>query len=331
MKHTASTSLAALAVSFLLGSPAFAALNFSAGYGGAEYYTHSNSDNLHSYDWGSDGNLYYATATPSFTSGGFYRFNGTTTSTLAGASGDFSGTSVVAVGSSIFYNDGNFPVAGIYRHDVGSSGAPVETAVGHYALGSYGGNLLTTGAAGFGQPTHINYYSGGDLGSTIDLGVVAATSSPGPLVFDGAGNLYYAPGFGDSSIYRWSAAEVAAAISSNGVNGLTADGHLWVAYGATSLGIYSGASSLLVDENGDVLVSLTNFSDPSLLVKFDGDGSGDFTTILESTDRLGDLRSHDGEIYISNANQILQIVPEPSSLLLTVMAGGAFLRIRRRA
>ena len=52
----------------------------------------------------------------------------------------------------------------------------------------------------------------------------------GPLAFDLAGNLYYAPGYADTSIYKFAASEVADAIAQNG-NPLKVTGHRWLDYG----------------------------------------------------------------------------------------------------
>lgn len=310
----------------LMTSSATAALTFSPGYSAADYFTLPGADGISSYDWGSDGNLYYGTATPSFNFGGIYRYDGTATTTIKAANSNYSGASVVAIGSSIYYNDSTpSNVQKIYRYQIGDA-STVSVDTTNYSLGTDGSHLLSAGSDDF-TTTHISYYPGGITGGTIDLGGIDGAS--GPLAFDTAGNLYYAPGFGSLSIYRWSSSEVAMAISSNGVDALAAAGHVWLDYSA-SFGSVSGASSLLLDPDGNVIVTLTDFVNPSALVKFDADGNGGYQTILTSDERLGDLRMHDGNLYLSDANRIIGIIPEPSVSLISLLTLAPGLIRRRR-
>lgn len=326
MKHTAKTSLAVLTATLLTGSSAFAALVFSSGYSASNYYSHSNaSDALYSFDWASDGGLYYATATSMGNFGGLYRNSGGSTNTIANGNSNFAGASVVSVGSSIYYNDSTFTDYTIYRYNTGN-GATSSLNTANYTLGTDGTNLLTTGSANW-TITDITLFSNGDFGPSVNLGGVAGSS--GPLAFDGSGNLYYAPGYGDKSIYRWSALEVAAAISSGGVNALEATGHQFASYASDPLfNDVSGATSMVVDANGVLYATLTDFMNPSFLVKFDSTGS--YEAIAKSDERLGELRVHNGNMYMSATNQIFQIVPEPSSFLLSVLACVSFTGVRRR-
>jgi hypothetical protein len=307
-------------------SSATAALTFSPGYGATDYLTLSGADSISSYDWGSDGNLYYGTATPSFNFGGIYRHDGSGTTTIKAANSNYSGASVVAIGSSIYYNDSTpSNVQRIFRYQIGDA-STISADSTNYSLGTDGSHLLTTGSDDF-TTTRISYYPDGTTGGTIDLGGIDGAS--GPVAFDASGNLYYAPGFGSLSIYRWSSSEVATAISSNGVDALLAAGHLWLDYSA-SFGTVSGASSLLLDANGNVIVTLTDFVNPSALVKFDADGSGGYETILTSDERLGDLRMHAGNLYLSDSNRIVAIIPEPSASLISLLALVPCLIRRRR-
>lgn len=315
--------IAAIAALLAFSPVARAAVSFSSGYSGTAVYTHSNSDSVYSYDWGSDGNIYLGTITSSFRSGGIYRFDGSVTSTLQAASNVFAGASVVARGSSVYFNDAdNSPK--IYRYDIGDASTTSVSAT-NYSLATDGNNLITTGSADF-VTTRINYYAGGLLSGAIDLGGVPGAS--GPAAFDMAGNLFYAPGFGDLSIYRWSAIEVAAAVLGNGSPALSASGHQWLDYSG-SFASAAGAGSLVLDADGNVIVTVTDFSNPSSVVKFNADGSGSFETILTSTDRLGELRLNGGNLYLSEANNIIAIVPEPSALLVALSGLGLILRRRR--
>lgn len=317
------SGIAAITAMLALSPVARAAVSFGSGYSGMSVYTHSNSDSVYSYDWGSDGNIYLGTVTSSSVSGGIYRFDGSFTSTIQAASSVFAGTSVVALGSSVYFNDAdNSPK--IYRYGIGDSSTTSVSAT-HYSLATDGSNLITTGSADF-VNTRINYYAGGILAGAIDLGGIPGFS--GPAAFDMAGNLFYAPGFGDLSIYRWSAIEVAAAVLGNGSPALAASGHQWLNYGS-SFSSAAGAGSLLVDADGNVIVTVTDFSNPSSVVKFNADGSGSFETILTSTDRLGELRLNGGNLYLSESNNIIAIIPEPSTLLVALSGLGLLLRRRR--
>lgn len=322
-KFTKATRLASVFTALAVAGPsAQAAVFFSPGYGGTAIYTHPNSDSIYSYDWGSDGRIYLGTIDSSYQSGGIYSFDGSSTATLQAANGVYAGASVVAIGSSIYFNDAaNSPL--IYQYRIGD-GSTTSLLTNHYSLGTDGNNLITTGSADF-VTTRLNYYAGGVLSGAVDIGGVEGGS--GPAAFDMAGNLFYAPGYGDPSIYRWSALEVAAAVLSNGSSTLDASGHRWLDYGASFS--TAGVGSLLLDADGNVLVTLTSFLDPSSLVKFSADGSGSFETILTSSDRLGEIRQNGGNLYLSQANQIITIVPEPSTLLAALSGLGLLLRRRR--
>lgn len=323
VKPRRASPLASMITTLLAFSPlAPAAVSFSSGYSGMDIYTHANSDAIYSYDWGSDGNIYLATVKSDYKSGGIYRYDGSLTSTIQAASDIYAGSSVVAIGSAIYFNDADF-TSKIYRYNIGDSTTTSVSAV-NYSLATDGSNLVTTGSADF-ETTHISYYAGGALAGTIDLGAVVGGS--GPAAFDMVGNLFYAPGYGDTSIYRWTAVEVAAAVLGAGSTPLAAVGHQWVDYGSSFSG--AGASSLLLDSDGNVLVTLTEFLNPSSLVKFSADGSGSFETLLTSNDRLGDLRFHGGSLYLSETNNIIAIIPEPSALLVALSGFGLFLRRRR--
>lgn len=318
MKHLKTTTLA-LAGLLITGSAATAALTFTPGNSASVYYTHNSGSGIHSYDWGSDGKLYYGT-NASYMSDGIYSYDGTTVSTIQAAGGTFSGASVVAIGSSIYFNDSTFSnEQRVFRYDIGTA-ATVSMNPTNYALGTDGTNLLTTGSDDW-STTDLKFYANGDFGPSINLGNV--TGASGPLAFDAQGNLYYAPGYSNTSIYFWTAAEVAAAKGGTPLSSATP----WSSYG-TLFPDAAGATSMVVDANGDVFVTLTSFAGASDLVKVSGPGNYD--KILSSDGRLGETRIHNGNLYVSDGNQIYQVVPEPSSLILSLAACGAFLSVRRR-
>jgi hypothetical protein len=286
------------------------------------FVTHTSSDNVVSYDWGANGSLYYQTATPTFNFGGLYQYSGGTPTQAVAGSSDFSGASVVSIGNYVYYNTGDFSNTNIYKYGPigGSPSATLASTTVNFGLYTHGGNLFITGAPGFGT-NHIYYSSIGANGAlanspAIDLG--ADSGGSGPLAFGPQGDLFYAPGFGDLSIYRWSAADVAAAMADPIGHPLSATGHLWLNYSGL-YGNESGGTSMLIDSSGHVLLTLTSFTNPSVLARFGiaGDGSfdGASSTLLEDTSPLGELREHDGSLFFSSGNQIFQVVPEPSSLL----------------
>lgn len=317
-------------------TPATAALNvIDPAYQASVYLTHHNSDAVTSYDWTADGDAYYMTTTGSFTFGGLHRYNGSTTNTVVAGNSQFGGASTVVIGANVYYNTSDFTNQYIYKYGPAGGGAAASqiSTAANFSLHRSGSSLFITGSQNFG-PNHI-YSSAidgsGNLASNppLDLGETGGNS--GPLAFDAAGNLYYAPGFGDSSIYRWTSAEVSAALSGLPGSGLSAAGHQWMTY--ATLYTIGGAASMVVDANGVIVLSLTDFSAGSTLVTFDvaADGTygGNSSVILQSDGRLGEIRVHDGELYVADGNAIYKVIPEPSTALLGMISLALFIRRRR--
>ncbi len=322
-KHTSMKQTMLIVCSLALAPLAPAALNFTPSFSGLVYHTHSNADAISGFDWADDGNAYYATSTPSFNSGGLYRKNGAASDEIVAGSGSlFSGSSVVAIGSTVYHNDSDFTNQYIRTYHTGTA-AITSTIVTNQAFGTDGTNLFTTGSADF-MTTDLSYFANGVLSSSLSLGGIAGAS--GPVAIDAAGNLFYAPGFGDLSIYRWDAADVAAAII--GGPQLTATESLFADY-SLAFASMSGATSMAIDAAGNLFVTLTNFSDPSNLVRFDASGTV-IDLVATSTERLGGLNFHDGQLYVASGNQIFSVIPEPSALLLSLFATLPFVARRRR-
>ncbi len=305
------------------------------GFGIQTFYTHTTSDDIVSYDWDTSANLYYMTYA-GFPDVSVWKYGGGAPLSIYANANNFAGASVVTIGDYVYFNDSNLSNTQFIHRYGPTSGSATTTQIStttNSGLFGFNGELFITGAPGFGTNRiyHSDLAGDGSLVSdpATDLGVTSG--SPGPLSFDLAGNLYYAPGFGDLSIYKWSAAEVAAAITNSAANPLTVTGHLWLNYGSL-YGTMSGATSMAFDAEGDLLLALTNFVDPSLLVEFGADLSGahDGTnlTVLTDTARLGELRTRGGDVFVSSGNQIVQIVPEPSVALLATF-GFATLSLRR--
>ncbi|MEM1083192.1 MAG: PEP-CTERM sorting domain-containing protein [Verrucomicrobiota bacterium] len=298
------------------------ALTFNPGYGGSAFYTHTNSDSVISYDWGSDGKLYYMTSA-GFPDVAVWQRDGASINSIYSNSNNFVGASVVALNSSIYFNDSDTSNNQfIRRYDIGA-GTVATSALTNFALGTDGTNLLSTGSAAGGGTDILSYANGDLLTASINLGTVNGFS--GPIAFDSSGNLFYAPGFGDASIYRWSAAEVSTALA--GGQQLTATGNLWYDYSSDFAG--AGATSLLVNDVGEVYLTITDFVNPSNFVRFDSDALG-FDVVASSTGRLGEIRIREGELFVSDGNQIFNVVPEPSAMLLSLISVGAVLLRRRR-
>lgn len=301
-------------------------------YAVSAYYTHSNGDSIISYDWSSTGVLYYATATSGYSFGGLYRSD--LLSPVVAASDHFPGSSVVAIGDYIYYNTSNFQnTQFIYKYGGNPASATQVSTTANWGLYSHGGSLFITGADGWGA--NQIYYSemdaNGNLVSNpaVSLGVTSGAS--GPICFDAEGNLYYAPGYGDFSIYKWTALELNAAMTDPLENPLTVSGHLWMDY--SQVYEVGGATSMLIDHEGRLVMTLTNFDAPSILASFGigADGAYNDVTniILTDTERLGELRLRDGTIYLSSGNDIYAVIPEPATIVLLGL-GAAFVFWRRK-
>ena len=325
-------SLAIAGIALALTSPSRAAVSIlDPAYSFSIYHTHSvASSAIVSFDWDSGGTAYYQASTASFTFGGLFTWNGLTQGTAVSGTSDFSGASAVRIGDNIYYNTSDFTDQKIWKYGP-LSGSPAASNIstnanwGLFRRGA--GEIFITGAPGFGtnEIFRATLDGSGDFASTpVSLGVTIGSS--GPIAFDLSGNMYYAPGFGDLNIYKYTAADVAAAIADPVSNPLpAAASRLWYNYGTNAaFSTVSGGAGMAFDASGDLLLTLTDFVNPSQLVRFDVDGAGGFAgldAILSSTDRLGDVRFRDSSIYVGNANTILQVVPEPGTFGLVVFGG----------
>lgn len=331
-------SHAVAGIALALASPSRAAISMlDPAYSFSVYHTHSVSTSaVVSFDWDADGTVYYQASTEFYEFGGLFTWNGVTQATAVSGSSDFSGASVVRIGDNIYYNAEDVANQKVFKYGP-QSGVPspsnISTAVnrGLYRRGD--AEMFIAGAPGFGinRIYHVTLDGAGNfLGTPVSLGLT--TGSSGPTAFDLSGNMYYAPGFGDLGIYKYTAADVAAAIADPLASPLpAAASRLWYDYSGDFA--VSGATGMTFDEFGNLLLTLTDFVNPSLLVRFDVDAGGDFngfSAILSSTDRLGDVRFHDGAIYVGNADTIVQVVPEPGTAGLLVLGAAAVALLCRR-
>ena len=315
-----------------------AAVTFESGFSGTAYYSHSTTDSVISFDW-AGGDLF------AMTSAGYpdvkvWKHSGAGLTSIYSNPANYAGASLVTIGDYVYFNDSDFSNIQYIRKYGPLSGTSSTTQISTaYNWGLYGhdGDLFITGAVGWGtnQIFHSALNSSGDLVSDPATSLGTTSGASGPIAFDALGNLFYAPGFGDLSIYRWSAAEVAAAIIDPASNPLSVAGALWHDYSA-DFATAGGGTGMVVSDEDNLLLTLTNFTDPSQLVEFQTDGSGAFAGyqgILSSTDRLGDLRYRDGEIYVAAGNQIFEVtaVPEPAvfALYLGLLSLGS-VAVRRK-
>jgi hypothetical protein len=299
-------------------------------YATPAYYTDPQSNDIVSFDWTSSGDLAYMTQSAGYNFTGVYLVSAGHNSTVdPGNLSDYAGASVVTIGDYVYYNYSyyNFTTGSSsyyinkYGPTNGTASATQASTVSNFGLYQNSGRLFITAedANGVNDIYYSNPGSTGSLASIVDIGVTSGAS--GPLAFDAQGDLYYAPGDEDTSIYRWSAATVAAAIANPTTHPLTTAGHLWVNYGSNpNYSSELGATSMLVNPDGDVLVTLTDFSSTSDMVDFSDDGQ-DATTILTDTEPFGQLLDEDGTDYFSAGDEIyeLESVPEPSAIPLLIL------------
>ncbi len=299
----------------------FATQTFAMVIGGSNYLVQTFYENPHAgetlvaFDWGDNNNLYYSTGRPDWGLGlSIYRYDGATALKLYTDENAFAGSRVTVIGGRIYFNDGGTYdrwTCDYYRYDPVHPSAPVNIGV----LSDISGLETRTGtdfwAAG-GWNAAI-YYStlnaDGDLLSNplVNLGTIGNAS--GPIVFDKDGNLYYVEGYvaeGKPTVYRWSAAEVAAAIADPAGNPLSPDGHTWA-----SLSSGDGASGMVVDNKGHLVVTATSFTDPSQLQRLfvtNGIYAG-YEVLARSDERLESVRLRAGRIYVSSSAGICAVLP----------------------
>ncbi len=346
----AQATLLALVLLVTLTS-ARADITVSPGYSISTYYTDPSNGAIAGYDWSASNTLYYATATASGQFGGLYQPNPITPTSptqLVAGNSQFEGTSVISLGNYVYFNDGNNT---IYTYNASNSTFVGTSAINNYALFKQAGQLYIAGSPITPPPTSNNNaisVSAVGVGGALSVTTLEQDSAySGPLAFDTSGNLYYAPGYnpsGTNSIFEWSAAQVAAAVADPaghglviGSSGSSGNASLWDAYGAI-YGSYAGGTSLVIDNN-QLFLTLTNFGGPSALVAFglnsDNSYSGISNVVLtddaSTGNSLGQLGINNGTLFISDGNQILAVVPEPSTfyLLALGLTGLIYYRSRR--
>lgn len=349
---TGSTRVATLALlAGLAAAPLAAQLTPAAGWVASPVYVVADGETpalppgeapgrLASFDYGSDGHLYYSTSDASFANASFWRWDGAAATRLYHAPGNFGGASVVAVGDRIYFNDSDFTATYIRSHVVGSAGTAVVSTANNYGLhrGATAGpaRLWMTAAAAPTYATEIFQAAtdaAGDLASGF-VRVAVPGGASGPMAFDAAGNLFYAVGFFATEFHAWSAAQVAAALADPVGAVLTpANAVLTRDFGADFPGA-GGATGMAFDADGALLLSLTRFTDPSVVARYSLSGLAvtGSTAIATATGRLGDIRLVEGVLHVAAGDGIYALgVPEPqaASLALGVLAALAAIVARR--
>ena len=299
-----------------LAGHASAGIIGSSNYVVQTYYANPHAgETLVAFDWDGNNNLYYSTGRPDYALGfSVYRYDGNAAVNLYTDATAFSGSRVTAIGGRVYFNDGGTYTrytCDYYRYDPATQSAPVNMGIQSDIYGletSNGSNFWAAGGY-----TAAIYYSAlnanGELLSNplVNLGVIGNAS--GPMAFDTNGNLYYAEGYvaqGNPTVYRWSAAEVTAAIANPAANPLIPDGHAWA-----TLSSGDGASGMAVDNNGHLVVTATSFTDPSQLQRlFVTNGiCGGYEVLANSDTRLETVRVHGGKIYVSLSDGIFAVNP----------------------
>ncbi|PAW79995.1 MAG: hypothetical protein B9S32_01305 [Verrucomicrobia bacterium Tous-C9LFEB] len=332
-------ALAAVLLAGLIVPVRATVTGIDSGFTYSSYYNNSTGDGIVSYDWDSSGNLYYMAGTSSYTFGGLYQFNGSATTTVVAGSTDYVGASAVYLNGYVYYNASAGSTQKIYRYDVAGGTKTLTSTAANYGLYAYNGSLYVCGAGNVGDANKLGYATPAADGSLPSSGAITAFTAAtpgvasGPLAFDAAGNLYYAPGWGSDSIYRWTAAEVSLALADPVNNALVASS-AWFTFGAEyadQTGNNGGATSMVIGEDGNIYLTLTSWTAPSVLVEVNADASA-ATTVLTDSDRLGEVREKDGSIYVSSGSGIYQVsaVPEPSTVALLLTGLLVPLVMRRR-
>ncbi len=265
-----------------------------------------------SFDWDLNTNLYYSTGRPDWNLGmSIYRYDGTTTSNLYTAAGVYAGSRVTRIGAYVYFNDGgDFDryTCDYFKYDPAAGLVPTQTidsvGTGTDLLGLQArGSSPELWAAG-GWSSKIQYTTLNTVGNPVSVPPVALGTignSSGPLAFDGSGNLFYVNGYvgaGNPEIFRWTAAEVAAAVMNPSGSPLNPEGHAW----ATITGGFSGASGMACDDKGNVVMTTTAFGSPSEVRRYLVDASGGndgVETLAQAPGRAETVRCANHKVYFS--------------------------------
>ncbi len=300
----------------------FASIVGSSKYMVQTYYANPHDgESLVAFDWDNDSNLYYSTGDPSWGLGfAVYRYDGSAVSLLHSNKSAFAGSRVTAIGENVYFNDGGTYerwTCDYYKCDLATALEPVNLEVASDISGLATRDGTDFWAAG-GWSASICYSTldgNGNLVSNPLVNLGAIGSASGPIAFDAEDNLFYAEGYvgeGNPSVYRWTAAEVAAAIADPDGSPLSPAGHVWA-----TLSAGSGVSGMAVDDDGNLIVTATSFTEPSELQRLfatDGEHSG-YEVLARSDERLETVRIRNARIYTSCSDGVFIVSPSEAARL----------------
>lgn len=206
---------------------------------------------------------------------------------------------------------------------------PLGVLAGNYDAAFFGGSLfLSHNPGGFTAQNRVSRFTleadgnGGLQLSAADLIVDTPNDYSGPLDFDLAGNLFYggSGAFARPDLYRFSAAEVAAATGAGPTLSLDAP-HLYLANGTNAYLAFDGADALW----------RANFAALDRI----GTTTPGSAPVATSTDAIGHL-DYNGTALFANVTKstfdrsaVYSVVPEPSSATCLALGLTAFVRRRR--
>ncbi len=303
-----------------------AAPEAGAGYTVETIYAnpHAN-ETLASFDWDAEGVLYYTTRRPDWASGfSVYRREGAALERVYADETAFAGSRVTVIGSRVYFNDGGTlerPTAAYFLYDPALPAPPTNLNLASDTWGLETRNGTDLWAAG-GQNAALFYSPLKPDGHVlhnplVKLGTIGRAS--GSMAFDDAGALTYAEGYhpGGAVIYRWTAADVAAAIADPAGAPLRPAGHA-----LTTLAAGDGATGLVLDAERHPLVTATSFAAPSELHRLLMVGSAciGYEVLARSDGRLETLRLRAGRLHVSAADGIYAVTPR-RALRLAAQAG----------
>ncbi|NQU76263.1 MAG: PEP-CTERM sorting domain-containing protein [Planctomycetes bacterium] len=317
----------------LICAGAEAAVFAAVGHQSAAYFQTPSvqTDPMVSFDWGSDGNLYFSTGSADWgPKMNVWRYDGAASTNIFSNGDVYAGSWLTANGQYVYFNEDMY--YNVYRYDT-SAGGGAENALQHTNMWGFffhDDGVFISGADDNWE-SHVYYAAVDQLTGTIsapqDIGAVGDPS--GPIAFDAVGNLYFASGYAAGRILKYTAGEVAEAVG--GVS-LLADpaAHAWADFSGTGL---DGATGMAFDSSGALVATLTSFAHPSQLMRFDVDAGGaceGMTLMATSDNRMYAVRLSQGALYVNDPDGIYTVsaIPEPATL--GMLAAGAIALLRRR-
>lgn len=310
-----------LVLLLLIGVPAFSqgpsALN-GASIENYFAFLASSSAALVSFDWDSEGVLHYSVGDPNY---GLklevYKQTEAGPIAVYQSAEVWAGSQLACIGRNIYFNDGGDFMRSdfnYYLYDAAGPGSVSPLLEAPYGASLWGltargpGEFLASGSAATWGPAAIFFSrlsASGYLESSPPVHLGEIGESPGPLAFDDTGALYYVPGYaasGTAFLYRWSAAEVNAALADPVGSSLQPGGHQW----ATLPSPFSGATGIATDSPGNVYVTATAWGSPSQLVVFRHASAAPLVA-AEYPGRLETVRFRNDAIYFSCADGVFRL------------------------